>query len=259
MIFFSIQLDSHEHSESHHAHKRSLLELSIQKRDEFHNPPKIQELDLEAKIEKHEASRTSHSSIGFTLVIGFVFMLVVDQIGGNLAHSHSPSSSILDTQSIRNKITFSTTLGLVIHAGVDGLALGAAASSTKSDIKMIVFIAIMLHKAPASFGLVSFLLHEGLDRIRARRHLIIFALAAPIMAILTYLVLNLPNQQAIVSLNHTGLCMLFSAGTFLYVSTVHVLPEIQSRRDGKQFTLSEMCVFIFGAILPVILSIGHSH
>jgi hypothetical protein len=29
---------------------------------------------------------------------------------------------------------------------VDGLALGAAASSTQSDVKMIVFIAIMLHK-----------------------------------------------------------------------------------------------------------------
>lgn len=186
-------------------------------------------------------------------------MLVVDQIGGNLAHSHSSTVSVLDTQSIRNKVTFTTTLGLVIHAGVDGLALGAAASSTQSDIKMIVFIAIMLHKAPASFGLVSFLLHEGLDRIRAKRHLMIFALAAPIMAILTYIVLNMPNQQAVVSANHTGLCMLFSAGTFLYVSTVHVIPEIQSQRDGKQFTFSEMFVFICGAIMPAILSIGHSH
>ena len=59
---------------------------------------------------------------------------------------------------------------------VDGLALGAAAASTQTDIEMIVFVAIMLHKAPASFGLVSFLLHEGLDRVRARRHLFIFAL-----------------------------------------------------------------------------------
>ena len=71
------------------------------------------------------------------------------------------------------------------------MALGAAAASTQTDIEMIVFVAIMLHKAPASFGLVSFLLHEGLDRVRARRHLFIFALAAPIMAIVTYFILNM--------------------------------------------------------------------
>jgi hypothetical protein len=46
-------------------------------------------------------------------------------------------------------------------------------------------------KAPASFGLVSFLLHQGLDRIRVKRHLAIFALAAPVGAIVTYIVLNM--------------------------------------------------------------------
>lgn len=195
-----------------------------------------------------------HSSIGVTLVLGFVFMLIVDQIGGNISHIQSN-----DAQNARNKITFTTTLGLVIHAGVDGLALGAAASSTQTDIKMIVFIAIMLHKAPASFGLVSFLLHEGLDRARAKRHLTLFALAAPIMAIVTYLALNMPNYQTMVSSSSTGLCMLFSAGTFLYVSTVHVLPEVQSHNDTKQFRLSELICLVFGAIFPLFISVGHSH
>jgi zinc transporter ZupT len=55
---------------------------------------------------------------------------------------------------------------------------------------MIVFIAIMLHKAPAAFGLVSFLMHEGLERIRVRKHLIIFSFAAPLMAILTFIILK---------------------------------------------------------------------
>jgi zinc transporter 9 len=53
--------------------------------------------------------------------------------------------------------------------------------------------------------------------------------------------------------------MLFSAGTFLYVSTVHVLPEVQSHNEDKGFRLSELCCLIAGAVMPLFLSIGHSH
>lgn len=35
---------------------------------------------------------------------------------------------------------------MVVHAAVDGVALGAAATTTQTDVEMIVFIAIMLHK-----------------------------------------------------------------------------------------------------------------
>jgi zinc transporter 9 len=53
--------------------------------------------------------------------------------------------------------------------------------------------------------------------------------------------------------------MLFSAGTFLYVSTVHVLPEVQAHNEDKQFKFAETLSFIVGALLPLLLSIGHSH
>ena len=47
-----------------------------------------------------------------------------------------------------------------------------------------------LRQAPAAFGLVSFLLHEGMDRIRIRKHLAVFAVAAPLFAIITYFCLS---------------------------------------------------------------------
>ena len=58
--------------------------------------------------------------------------------------------------------------GLVVHAAADGVALGAAATTNQTDVEIIVFLAIMLHKAPASFGLVTYLMHEGLERTRIR-------------------------------------------------------------------------------------------
>ena len=70
----------------------------------------------------------------------------------------------------------------------------------------------------------------------------------------------------------TGVAMLFSAGTFLYVATVHVLPEIANTQtkhtlpDGqvvihehKGFRKIDLVALVIGAIVPVILSIGHKH
>merc|ERR1719369_1455926 len=100
--------------------------------------------------------------------------------------------------------SWTATLGLVVHAAADGIALGAAATTHQTDVEIIVFLAIMLHKAPASFGLVTYLLHEGLERSRIKKHLLVFALAAPLFAILTYLLLTLQGQGNLDTLSGTA-------------------------------------------------------
>lgn len=42
--------------------------------------------------------------------------------------------------------SITATLGLIVHAAVDGVALGAAATTSQADVEVIVFFAIMLHK-----------------------------------------------------------------------------------------------------------------
>ena len=69
---------------------------------------------------------------------------------------------------------------------------------------MIVFLAIMLHKAPASFGLVTFLMHEGLDKSKIKKHLLAFSLAAPIGAFVTYFCLGANVQETLSDYNATG-------------------------------------------------------
>ncbi|TRY57880.1 hypothetical protein DNTS_014398 [Danionella cerebrum] len=181
-----------------------------------------------------------HAYIGVSLVLGFVFMLLVDQIGS--AHMHSGDA--------------------------DGVALGAAASTSQTSVQLIVFVAIMLHKAPAAFGLVSFLMHAGLERNRIRKHLLVFALAAPVLAMLTYLGLSQSSKEALSDVNATGVAMLFSAGTFLYVATVHVLPEVggmggHSHSPGgstsKGLNKVEVGALVVGCLIPLVLSIGHQH
>lgn len=65
-------------------------------------------------------------------------------------------------------------------------------------------------------------------------------------------------------LSATGVGMLFSAGTFLYVATVHILPEISSSRTGqspsdhqqRHLGLLESLTLILGVGLPMVLALG---
>lgn len=210
--------------------------------------------------EEHHENPVPHL-IGVSLVLGFIFMLIIDQIA-------TSKSRDIEVGGRRAPVSWTATLGLVVHAAADGVALGAAATTNQTDVEMIVFLAIMLHKAPASFGLVTYLMHEGLERTKIRRHLLVFSLAAPTMGILTFLSLTVHGRANLDTLSATGVAMLFSAGTFLYVATVHVLPEVTnlghghgagSGDSGGGFSKSEMIVLIVGAIMPLFLTMGHHH
>lgn len=210
--------------------------------------------------EPHSHSQASdiHTLIGLSLVLGFVFMLLIDQL--SMAKSRDIEGGGKSAER-----SFTATLGLVVHAAVDGVALGAAATTAHTDVEMIVFLAIMLHKAPAAFGLVTFLLHEGVDRKRIRKNLLVFSLAAPVLSLLTYYGIGQEGKETLSSVNATGLAMLFSAGTFLYVATVHVLPELTNRSGnchsggGGMLRFSELAALIVGALSPALLTTGHHH
>lgn len=244
-------------------------------------PEGIRSLYEESKLEEaketseapgHKHAEHDHSSeIGLSLVLGFVFMMLVDQLSSRRKEG-------------TNERNLTATIGLVVHAAADGVALGAAATTSHSDVEIIVFLAIMLHKAPAAFGLVSFLLHEGIERQRIRKHLLIFSLSAPLLTLLTYFGIGNEQKETLEQLNATGIAMLFSAGTFLYVATVHVLPELthnsghsHGNHRGHDYNLleqaasakppltpnglknTEICLLVLGALAPLFLTLGHHH
>ncbi|KAM8833147.1 zinc transporter ZIP9 [Synchiropus picturatus] len=247
----------------------ALYEEVLEAGHQSHSQARVVEVS-EAKAEAALAASATHehgheqlhACIGLSLVLGFVFMLLVDQIGSSHMHSTDDPES---ARAATSKIT--TTLGLVVHAAADGVALGAAASTSQTSVQLIVFVAIMLHKAPAAFGLVSFLMHAGLERNRIRKHLLVFALAAPLLAMLTFLGLSQSSKEALSDINATGVAMLFSAGTFLYVATVHVLPEVggtgHSHSAGgngaKGLSKVEVGALVLGCLIPLLLSVGHHH
>ncbi|KAK6519673.1 hypothetical protein TWF281_003493 [Arthrobotrys megalospora] len=192
--------------------------------------------------EHHDAS--PERFIGLALVIGFVFMYLINLLSVwstktneraystfsmNTLRSFNPPESV-ETPLAAGR-SFSTTLGLLIHATADGIALGATANSVKPSLGLIIFFAIMLHKAPAAFGLVAILLKQGLSKRQARAHLIAFSLAAPVGAFGIWLVISILGGGGDTEAHHrntewwSGILLLFSAGTFLFVA-MHAMQEI---------------------------------
>jgi len=195
--------------------------------------------------------------IGFALVIGFALMFLIDRLprhatdrfqstptsrhvsldnlAGSSVSGDEESEGFLGslTPSPKQTRSLATTTGLVIHAAADGIAMGASASTSNLNVGLIIFFAILVHKAPAAFGLTSILLKQGLSKRATRVHLMVFSLAAPAGAIATYFVVSLIGGGSMEGESAqwwTGMLLLFSAGTFLLVPT----PLFPSRSPDAQ-------------------------
>jgi zinc transporter 9 len=188
---------------------------------------------LQAQAESghdHEHKETSHAWIGVALILGFILMYLIDALqssspprGHHIPLTQLDSPDRPDPFGETKVHSKSITIGLVIHACADGIALGASSadSTTQSTLGLIVFVAILVHKAPAAFGLTSVLLKQGLGKRAARAHLLVFCLAAPLGACVTWALINLgsPSSASAAASGDstwwTGLVLVFSGGTFL--------------------------------------------
>ncbi|KAL9125749.1 MAG: hypothetical protein Q9217_005096 [Psora testacea] len=257
-------------------------------------PPKAD--PVEAKADKVDGKREPHAWIGLSLIFGFILMYLLDtlpflaQPAPARPHSNIYSLSDLSTSPVSTpsppQRSISTTLGLCIHAAADGIALGASSSSTSTtSLSLVIFVAIMVHKAPAAFGLTSVLLKQGLGKRGARAHLVVFSLAAPVGAVATWVLVRAlgggGEREPAVMKWWTGVLLLFSGGTFLYVA-MHTMQEEdtsnglqdesqsngyldagsgrQSRRGQKASRNPGLVLAsVGGMLLPLITQIGHAH
>lgn len=238
--------------------------------------------------------------IGFSLITGFILMYLIDKLPQHATSTLSTpttrhislnnlSSDDIDdesqTESFLHSLTpspkqsrsLATTTGLVIHAAADGIAMGASASGSDDKLSLIIFLAIMIHKAPAAFGLTSVLLKQGLSKRAARAHLTVFSLAAPVGALSTWLLVRILGGGEVRenSTWWTGMLLLFSAGTFLYVA-MHAMQDDASAHDHSTMngygeggnggavkrgkgSIRDTVASVVGMLIPLATQIGHHH
>ncbi|KAK3357595.1 Zinc/iron permease [Lasiosphaeria hispida] len=243
--------------------------------------------------------------IGFSLMLGFVLMFLIDRLPRHATETFQAAPATrhisldnLATSSVtgdeesegflgsltptpKQSRSLATTTGLVIHAAADGIAMGASATTSNMKLGLIIFVAIMVHKAPAAFGLTSVLLKQGLSKRAARGHLIVFSLAAPLGALATYLIISVIGGNSMEGESGewwTGMLLLFSAGTFLYVA-MHAMQEDNqshgherhesgngyadtanaSQRKQAKPQMRDTLATVGGMLLPLLTQFGHHH
>lgn len=276
--------------------------------------------DQSSEARHSEDHKEPHAWVGLMLAIGFIMMYLIDQLPRHASKNSTPKQPLHislanlsqgphrasspsraenagsqddGTDTASNARNSATTIGLVIHAAADGIALAASTFLSQASTGFIVFIALMIHKAPAAFGLTSVLLKQGLTKRQARAHLLIFSLAAPVGALATFVLVIVLAGGVIQSeeTTHfiTGLLLIFSGGTFLYVRhrvlqstmltsdsyvAMHTMQEAGGHEhadasriyanghahvDEAQSGLRDTLLSVVGMLLPLMAQVGHAH
>lgn len=158
-----------------------------------------------------EAARTIGGSTGFAILGGFMLLLLVEKF----VMVHPCEEMGCDF----HHLGLTAYIGISLHSLIDGLALGAA--FTDPRLSVIVFLAMVIHKLPCAFSLGSLLMMGHYSRTRIITLILIYAMMTPIGTVLTWaLARNLPQSMV-------GWALGFSAGTFLFIATSDLLPQLK--------------------------------
>ncbi|KAH9949833.1 Zinc/iron permease [Amylocystis lapponica] len=167
----------------------------------------------------------------------------------------------------RNR-AYPLTLGLVMHALADGLALGSSALSAPaadpntdgsilpSGLSLVVFLALAIHKAPTALALTTSLLSTSLPRSECKKHIAVFSAATPLGALLSYLLLSFFGASS--EGRWPGVALLVSGGTFLYVATVLQPVSGGTEELGRRL---RVLLTVLGMLTPFLVGnvLGHEH
>ncbi|MEC9001114.1 MAG: ZIP family metal transporter [Candidatus Thermoplasmatota archaeon] len=235
------------------------------------------EINATAGIEEIEELITSHAHeeevhgdeeegglenliIGAAILAGFIMMLILEGSGmGHAVHEehHDHHDEHGHEHVHHGTAPWLLVLGLSLHSAADGLAIGSAAAGSSEAVTALVAMAVLIHKVPAAFSLGVFSMHERESRDDSIKDVALFALATPVMIIVSFYALEGLDEHLI------ALAMLFAAGTFLYVATVDTLPDIHNPETGREALKNVaigvllMALVLYGADAGGLIEHGH--
>ena len=138
-----------------------------------------------------------------------------------------------------HKLGLTAFIGLSLHSLITGLALGAGIMVPR--LGLIVFLAVLFHKLPASLSLTSLFIKEHYSNKKLFSYLTAFSLMVPLGAFITYFFFKgTASHQTI------GFLIAFSAGTFLHVAADDLLPEVHHHAVDR---IPRLFTFLLGLLV----------
>jgi zinc and cadmium transporter len=134
-------------------------------------------------------------------------------------------------------------LGCVTHSLVDGTSV-AAAFAVDRRVGWVTALAVGLHEIPHRLGDFALLVHMGLQRGKAA----VLAIAAGGSSLVGWGIVCLVGQHGS---QRVAWLLPVSAGSFLYISLVDLLPELQAERRTEAVLWQ-----ILSLVVGVLLALG---
>lgn len=223
----------------------------------------------------HSHDHSNELRVGIFVIAGILVFMLVEQmvriIKGGHCHSHENGHIVADehrhlndhhnheakeqrVEKIKN-VKASAYLNLVadfVHNLTDGLAIGASFSAG-STLGWITTLTVLLHELPHEVGDFAILVQAGFSKYQAIRMQAVTALGAITGCIFSLLVSN-PG-----SLNNsadTSAIMPFTAGGFIYIATVSVVPELLESGDHNEMSKMAKMAQSLVHVLAICLGVG---
>lgn len=197
------------------------------------------------------------SSWGLQLIAGFLLFFLIDKFvraySGSV-HSHgkkdddalpTSSASLIATRYLNMAADFA-------HNFTDGMAIGSAFSSTNSyHVGMTTVLAILLHEVPHEIGDFAILIQSGMSKRSAMWVQVVTAIGAVLGTVVGIIVEG--------STDGVSWVMPFTAGGFLYIATVAVIPELLDATSGTKSPIvqaaKEVAALCFGVGLMLLVGL----
>jgi len=203
------------------------------------------------------------------LIAGFVTMFVLQRFTPFHHHDVAEGSPLepcghphsLAERSARSLSWMGVAFGLSLHSVFDGLAMTAAVISESAIDRGLLglgtALAVVLHKPFGALAIITLMRASGSTSAWRRWVNVAFALVTPVAAGLFYLGFQF-WAGAMVGLEPrwAAYALAFCAGTFLYISSADLLPELQfHKHDRLKLTVALLCGLV---IAIVVTAFGHT-
>ncbi|MEZ7821230.1 MAG: ZIP family metal transporter, partial [Patescibacteria group bacterium] len=136
-------------------------------------------------------------------------------------------------------------IGDLVHNCLDGIVIGAS-FLVSIQLGIITTIAIILHEIPQEIGDFGLLLHSGYTRNKALLLNFLVGLTAIIGTIITLITGS--NFE-----NITKYILPITAGGFLYMATVDLIPELKEEAKFKNIALQFITMILGITVMYLML------
>lgn len=239
--------------------------------------------DSDSEVHSHSHSHQDESghhkhdiSIGLCVLLGIIMFLMVEKavriIKGDHSHSHihhdSQEKKDLSSEKKEKKeekknsgkaiskvhkapksdIKIAGYLNLVadfLHNFTDGLAIGASYMAGNS-IGYVTTVTILLHEIPHEIGDFAILIQSGYSKRKAMMLQLITAIGALLGTFVSLLAEGMGDFA-------TKWILPFTAGGFIYIATVSVIPELLTATKLWQ-SVMEITALLFGVYMMVLIA-----